>query len=111
MAVAINSVSTLFQDVTPCRLVEVYRRLGAINCLRFQGRNKLAAHLLGLIFYPKNGIVGPAFHRNFSILLPYYMASHPEDSDLIPADFPDAQHVQHFTCSDGQILPAMRSMS
>jgi hypothetical protein len=78
--------NTIFWDVTPCIMIEVYRRSGATYCLHLrdknisQGRKQQAfvtlvtARLLGLLFYPEDG--GSTFLRNFSKRLPDYMMSH-----------------------------------
>jgi hypothetical protein len=95
MAVAIK-IRPIVYDITPCSLIGVYRRLGAIYCLHFQGWSKHAASLLRLLFGHKNGRSRPTFLRNVRVLSPSYMASHPEVStlhnDVLTAEFPYAQH-------------------
>jgi hypothetical protein len=71
--------STVSCDVTPCCLVEVYRRFGSTYCLHFQVRTVILASNrvrmlkpLDLLFNPEDG--GTTFHRNAGKHLPDYTA-------------------------------------
>jgi hypothetical protein len=72
--------NTIFWDVMPCSLVEVYRHFGRTYCLHLHGKSlpsnqqKLAASLLDLLFNPEDG--GSTFTWNVGKLLPDNMASH-----------------------------------
>jgi hypothetical protein len=73
--------SSVFWDVTPCSLVEVYRHFGVTYRLHLQGRRvsqatgmTLSSCLLGLHVDRENG--GNAFLRNVSKLPDYTVSRH-----------------------------------
>jgi hypothetical protein len=68
-------MNVVFWDVTPCRLVEVYRLLKELIVSASRVLTLFCAHLYGLLFYPEGG--DSTFFRNVCKRLLNYTASHP----------------------------------